>query len=55
MASGRAGGRGEKPERVGYAVAGLGHIAQLAVLPAFGHARANSRRVALVCGDRAGS
>jgi predicted dehydrogenase len=35
-----------------YAVVGLGHIAQVAVLPAFAHARRNSRLVALVSGDR---
>ncbi|MGH9176013.1 MAG: Gfo/Idh/MocA family oxidoreductase, partial [Vicinamibacterales bacterium] len=33
---------------VRYAVVGLGHIAQVAVLPAFAHARRNSRIVALV-------
>jgi glucose-fructose oxidoreductase len=38
----------KKPVR--YAVIGLGHIAQAAVLPAFGHARNNSRLVALVSG-----
>lgn len=36
-----------------YAVVGLGHIAQVAVLPAFAHARQNSRLVALVSDDRA--
>jgi predicted dehydrogenase len=36
---------------VRYAVVGLGHIAQVAVLPAFAHARRNSRVVALVSGD----
>ena len=36
-----------------YAVVGLGHIAQVAVLPAFAHARRNSRLVAVVSGDRA--
>jgi len=35
---------------VGYAVIGLGHIAQAAVLPAFAHAN-HSRLVALVSGD----
>jgi predicted dehydrogenase len=35
-----------------YAVVGLGHIAQVAVLPAFKHARRNSRLVALVTDDR---
>jgi glucose-fructose oxidoreductase len=34
-------------------VAGLSHIAQVAVLPAFAHARRNSRVVAVVSGDRA--
>jgi glucose-fructose oxidoreductase len=36
---------------VRYAVVGLGHIAQVAVLPAFQHARRNSRVVALVSDD----
>src|SRR5688572_29008600 len=36
---------------VRYAVVGLGYIAQAAVLPAFSHARGNSRLVALVSGD----
>jgi predicted dehydrogenase len=35
-----------------YAVVGLGHIAQVAVLPAFGHARRNSQLTAIVSGDR---
>lgn len=39
-----------KPIR--YAVVGLGHIAQAAVLPAFNHARANYVLSALVSGDR---
>jgi glucose-fructose oxidoreductase len=34
-----------------YAVVGLGHIAQVAVLPAFKHARRNSRLAALVSDD----
>ncbi|MEO5819496.1 MAG: Gfo/Idh/MocA family oxidoreductase [Vicinamibacteraceae bacterium] len=38
---------------VRYAVVGLGHIAQVAILPAFAHARRNSRLVAVVSGDRA--
>src|SRR5262245_43947074 len=37
--------------RVRYAVAGLGHIAQVAVLPAFAHAKRNSELVALVSDD----
>jgi len=36
---------------VRYAVVGQGYISQAAVLPAFRHARANSRLVALVSGD----
>src|SRR5678815_1791697 len=39
-----------KPIR--YAVVGLGHIAQVAVLPAFAHARRNSKLVAAVSDDR---
>jgi len=35
-----------------YAVVGLGHIAQVAVLPAFAHARRNSRLTAIVSDDR---
>ena len=46
MARRRASPRG----RVRYAVVGLGHIAQAAVLPAFRHARANSELAALVSG-----
>jgi glucose-fructose oxidoreductase len=38
---------------VRYAIVGLGHIAQVAVLPAFAHARRNSRLAALVSDDRA--
>jgi predicted dehydrogenase len=37
--------------RVRYAVVGLGHIAQVAVLPAFRHASENSELVALVSDD----
>jgi predicted dehydrogenase len=36
---------------VRYGIVGLGHIAQVAVLPAFAHAERNSRVVALVSGD----
>ena len=40
------------PKRqIRYAVVGLGHIAQVAVLPAFGNARRNSKLTALVSGD----
>jgi predicted dehydrogenase len=35
-----------------YGVVGLGHIAQVAVIPAFAHARRNSELVAVVSGDR---
>src|SRR5688500_10039610 len=38
---------------VRYAVVGLGHIAQVAVLPAFAHATRNSRLTALVSDDPA--
>ncbi len=37
--------------QIRYAVVGLGHIAQVAVLPAFGNARRNSKLAALVSGD----
>jgi predicted dehydrogenase len=37
--------------RVRYAVIGAGHIAQVAVLPAFAHAGENSELVALISGD----
>ena len=36
---------------VRYAVAGLGHIAQVAIMPAFAHATRNSKLAALVSGD----
>src|SRR5918996_6536113 len=42
--------RAPRGRKIGYAVVGLGHIAQVAVLPAFEHAR-NARLVALVSGD----
>ncbi|HEU4693781.1 MAG TPA: Gfo/Idh/MocA family oxidoreductase, partial [Vicinamibacterales bacterium] len=45
--------RGRNSAPVRYAVVGLGHIAQVAVLPAFAHARRNSRLTALVSDDRA--
>src|SRR3954469_12444583 len=38
-------------KQIRYAVVGLGHIAQIAVLPAFANARRNSRLAALVSGD----
>ena len=39
-------------KKIRYAVVGLGHIAQKAVLPAFTNAKSNSRLVALVSGDQ---
>jgi predicted dehydrogenase len=38
--------------KIRYAVVGLGHIAQVAVLPAFAHARRNSQLAAVVSDDR---
>jgi len=38
--------------RIRYAVVGLGHIAQTAILPAFAHAQQNSALAALVSDDR---
>jgi len=40
------------PKPIRYGVVGLGHIAQVAVLPAFAHARRNSQLTAIVSGDR---
>jgi hypothetical protein len=40
-------------KRIRYAVVGLGHIAQVAVLPAFAHAARNSELVSIVSSDRA--
>src|SRR5256714_10056827 len=37
--------------KIRYAVVGLGHIAQVAVLPAFAHAKRNSTVVAIVSDD----
>ena len=46
-------GKASVPSReIRYAVVGLGHIAQNAVLPAFAHAKGNSQLVALVSGDK---
>ena len=50
MAGKRTNGSKRGSRRIGYAVAGLGHIAQTAVLPAFKNAR-NSRLVALISDD----
>ncbi len=42
--------RSKNTDKIRYAVVGLGHIAQVAVLPAFAHAR-NSELIALVSND----
>jgi glucose-fructose oxidoreductase len=44
-------GNSRTDRKVRYAVVGLGHIAQVAVLPAFAHARQNSELAALVSGS----
>lgn len=41
----------KEPKKVRYAVVGAGNIAQVAVLPAFRHAKENSELVALISGD----
>ncbi|HEX5754152.1 MAG TPA: Gfo/Idh/MocA family oxidoreductase [Archangium sp.] len=57
MASGKQAGardtrrKRQEARKVGYVVVGLGHFAQDAILPAFQHAKKNSRLVALVSGD----
>lgn len=48
----RNGRNGHAKRKVRYAVVGLGYISQVAVLPAFAHARENSELVALVSSDR---
>jgi predicted dehydrogenase len=47
----RPGTVGDGQGRVRYAVVGLGHIAQVAVIPAFRHARSNSVLAAVVSDD----
>src|SRR5262249_13257863 len=42
---------GERKQRIRYAVVGQGYISQVAVLPAFAHARKNSELAALVSDD----
>lgn len=42
---------GQRPREVRYGVVGLGWFAQIAILPAFRHARRNSRLVALFSSD----
>ena len=44
-------GKPRSPKHVRYAVVGLGHIAQVAMLPAFAHAASNSQLLALVSDD----
>jgi predicted dehydrogenase len=39
-------------KKIRYAVVGLGHIAQVAMIPAFKHAKRNSELAAVVSGDR---
>ncbi|GAC1702581.1 MAG: Gfo/Idh/MocA family oxidoreductase [Candidatus Acidiferrum sp.] len=51
IVSGQDTALGEKT-KIRYAVVGLGYISQVAVLPAFAHAKENSKLVALVSGDR---
>src|SRR5688572_23486603 len=41
----------EQGKKIRFAVVGLGHIAQVAVLPAFAHAKRNSTLTALVSDD----
>ena len=43
--------RSRSPRTIRYAIVGLGHIAQVAVLPAFAHAKRNSQVAALVSDD----
>ena len=43
----------ERIQKIRYAVVGLGHIAQVAVLPAFDHTGRNSVLTALVSSDPA--
>jgi predicted dehydrogenase len=43
--------RSKPGKRIRYGVVGLGYISQIAVLPAFAHAKENSELTALVSGD----
>lgn len=47
----RSNHNGHSHKKIRYAVVGLGHIAQNAILPAFGHANKNSELTALVSND----
>jgi predicted dehydrogenase len=51
VAARRATASDVSPKRIRYAVIGLGHIAQIAILPAFAQARSNSVLCALVSDD----
>jgi predicted dehydrogenase len=42
----------DSKRKIRYAVVGLGYISQVAVLPAFAHAKGNSELAALVSGDQ---
>ena len=44
-------GKNPHPNKIRYAVVGLGYISQVAMVPAFAHARKNSELVALVSDD----
>ncbi|MFY9527837.1 MAG: hypothetical protein WBC04_00065 [Candidatus Acidiferrales bacterium] len=44
-------GQGPPKRKARYAIVGLGYLAQVAVLPAFAHAKENSELKALVIGD----
>jgi predicted dehydrogenase len=48
----RRAGSSPRPSPIRYAVIGLGHIAQAAVLPAFAHASRHAYLAALISGDR---
>jgi len=43
---------GDPKRKIRYAVVGMGYISQVAMLPAFAHAKENSELVALVSGDQ---
>jgi predicted dehydrogenase len=46
-----SGNRGSSKRKIRYAVVGQGYISQIAVLPAFAHARRNSELAALISDD----
>ena len=51
MAQTKRGSRNNRKQKIRYAVIGQGYISQIAVLPAFAHARKNSELTALVSDD----